>query len=387
MSLVDFFKPIAAPIKREEEQERRFSDHFRLHTENNFPELEGVKIAIFGVHEHRRARVEDAVSDTNPIRKQLYELHELDTNISLADLGNIEQGHTVEDTDAAVKMVCEELIKQNIIPVIIGGAQDITYANYAAYESLEQTINLVTIDARLDFGGDPSDFTSRNYLNKIVLHQPNYLFNYSNIGHQRYLVDKSLLDLMEKMYFDVYRLGEIAADIRNTEPLVRNADIVSFDISAIRFSEAPGSENAGPNGIYAEQACQIARYAGMSDKLTSFGLYEYRADLDQRGTTAHLIAQMIWCFIEGVTLRKGDYPIGSQEDYLKYIVNLSTEEHNLVFYKSPRSDRWWMDVPYPAGRKNKYERHHLVPCSYDEYQQATNDDMPDRWWRTYQKLT
>ena len=387
MSLVDFFKPIAAPLNREEEQERRFSDQFRLHTENNFPDLEGVKIAIFGIHENRRSGVQDAVSDTNIIRKFLYELHELDSSILLADLGNIEQGHAIEDTDAAVKMVCEELIKQNVIPLILGGSQDLTYANYAAYESLEQTINLVTLDASLDFGGDPSSFTSRNYLNKIVLHQPNYLFNYSNIGHQRYLVDKSLLELMEKMYFDVYRLGEIAADIRNTEPLVRNADIVSFDISSIRFSDAPASEHVGPNGIYAEQACQIARYAGMSDKLTSFGIYEYRADLDQRGITAHLIAQMIWCFIEGVTLRKGDYPIGSQEDYLKYIVNLSTEEHNLVFYKSPRSDRWWMDVPYPAGRKNKYERHHLVPCSYDEYQQATNDDMPDRWWRTYQKLT
>lgn len=387
MTLVDFFKPVAAPILFEGEQERRFSDQFRLHTENNFPDLEGVKVAIFGVHEHRRTGIEDAISDTNPIRKHLYELHELDANILLADLGNIEEGYAIEDTDAAVKMACEELIKLNIIPLVIGGSQDITYANYAAYESLEQTINLVTIDARLDFGGDPSYFTSRNYLNKIVLHQPNYLFNYSNIGNQRYLVDKSLLELMEKMYFDVYRLGEIASDIRNTEPLVRNADIVSFDISAIRYSDAPGSEYVGPNGIYAEQACQIARYAGMSDKLTSFGLYEYRADLDQKGITAHLIAQMIWCFIEGVTLRKGDYPIGSQEDYLKYIVNLSTEEHNLVFYKSPRSDRWWMDVPYPAGRKNKYERHHLVPCSYDEYQQATNDDMPDRWWRTYQKLT
>jgi len=387
MSLVDFFKPIAAPLNREEEQERRFSDQFRLHTENNFPDLEGVKIALFGIHENRRSGVQDAVSDTNIIRNFLHELHELDTSILLADLGNIEQGHTIEDTDAAVKMVCEDLIKKNIIPLILGGSQDLTYANYAAYESLEQTINLVTLDACLDFGGDPSSFTSRNYLNKIVLHQPNYLFNYSNIGHQRYLVDKSLLELMEKMYFDVYRLGEIATDIRNTEPLVRNADIVSFDISSIRFSDAPASEHVGPNGIYAEQACQIARYAGMSDKLTSFGIYEYRADLDQRGITANLIAQMIWCFIEGVTLRKGDYPIGSQEDYLKYIVNLSTEEHNLVFYKSPRSDRWWMDVPYPAGRKNKYERHHLVPCTYDEYQQATNDDMPDRWWRTYQKLT
>lgn len=387
MSLEDFFKPIVLPEKKADLEDHRFSDQVRIHVRGEFPELDGVKVALFGIHEHRRTGVEDAVSDTSPIRKFLYDLHSLDEDIKVADLGNIEAGYALADTDALVKLVCEDLIKANIIPLLIGGSQDLTYANYAAYEALEQTVNLVSVDARLDFGEDPSSFTSSNYLNKIVLHQPNYLFNYSNIGNQRYLIDKALLELMEKMYFDVYRLGEINTNIQNTEPLVRNADIVSFDLSAIRFSDAPGTGNSGPNGLYAEQACQIARYAGMSDKLTSFGIYEYRPDLDQRGMTAHLVAQMIWCFIEGITLRKGDYPIGDKESYLKYIVDLSTEEHQLTFYKSPRSDRWWMDVPYPAGRKNKYERHHLVPCSYDEYQQATNDDMPDRWWRTYQKLT
>ncbi len=387
MSLEDFFKPITLPEKKAEVEDHRFSEQVRIHVPGDFPELDGVKVALFGIHEHRRTGIEDAVSDTNPVRNYLYQLHALDQDIKVADLGNIEAGYALADTDALVKLVCEELIKANIIPLLIGGSQDLTYANYSAYEALEQTVNLVSIDARLDFGEDPSNFTSSNYLNKIVLHQPNYLFNYSNIGNQRYLVDKALLELMEKMYFDVYRLGEINANIQNTEPLVRNADIVSFDLSAIRFSDAPGTENSGPNGLYAEQACQIARYAGMSDKLTSFGIYEYRPDLDQRGMTAHLVAQMIWCFIEGIALRKGDYPIGDKEEYIKYIVDLSTDEHQLTFYKSPRSDRWWMDVPYPAGRKNKYERHHLVPCSYDEYQQATNDDMPDRWWRTYQKLT
>ncbi|MFO0360921.1 MAG: arginase family protein, partial [Flavobacteriales bacterium] len=170
------------------------------------------------------------------------------------------------------------------------------------------------------------------------------------------------------------------------EPVLRNADIVSFDVSAIRMSESPGCAQAGPNGFYGEEAAQLCRYAGMSDKLTSFGIYEYNPEFDPNGQSARLIAQMIWCFFEGFLSRKSDYPIGTYSDYQRYIIHLNEEAHELVFYKSPRTDRWWMDVPYPAGMTQKFERHHLVPCTYDEYLQATREEMPDRWWRTSQKL-
>lgn len=387
MSLEDFFQPIDFELASDEHGDTRLHQTLRIYREGNFPELEGVQVALFGVNEDRRSEFNKGCKGATRVRHFFYALHKYDMPLEVADLGNIDAGHSIEDTDAAVKLVCTELLKQNIIPLIIGGSQDLTYANYTAYESLEQTVNLVSVDHRLDFGETGTQFTSTNYLNRIVLHQPNYLFNFSNIGHQRYLVDKDLIELMEKMYFDLYRLGDVNTNIVNTEPVVRNADILSIDISAIRYSDAPGTAASGPNGLYGEYACQLSRYAGMSDKLTSFGIYEYQPDLDPRGITAHLIAQMIWCFLEGITLRKKDFPVGSKEDYTKYIVDLSTSEHQLVFYKSPRTDRWWMDIPYPAGMRNKYERHHLVPCTYDEYQTATNDDMPNRWWRTYQKLT
>ena len=386
MSLQDFFQPVNMELADDQYGDTRLHQTIDIHTERSFPELDHVKVAIFGVHEDRRSDFNKGATGADRVRGFLYALHAYDLALPLADLGNIAPGHTVEDTDAAIKVVCQDLLRQNIIPLIIGGSQDLTYANYAAYEALEQTVNLVAVDHRLDFGEAGSSFTSTNYLNKIVLHQPNYLFNFSNIGHQRYLVEKDLIELMDKMYFDLYRLGEVNGSVVEAEPAVRNADIMSFDISAVRHADAPGTEASGPNGLYSEHACQLARYAGMSDKLSSFGIYEYNPELDPRGVTAHLIAQMIWCFLEGITLRKGEYPIGSKEEFTKYIVDLSTSEHQLVFYKSARSDRWWMDVPYPAGTKNKYERHHLVPCTYAEYQMATQDDMPHRWWKTYQKL-
>ncbi|MFN8777007.1 MAG: formimidoylglutamase [Flavobacteriales bacterium] len=351
------------------------------------PWPEGMKVALLGVKEDRNAGVNKGCADgPDRIRGYLYKLFRLDTPAGLVDLGNIEAGESFEDTCYAVNQTCQFLLKRNVVPVILGGSQDLTYANYLAYEKMEQTVNLVTIDPSLDFGTSADDTRSTGYLNRIVLHKPNYLFNYSNVGHQRYLTDPDLVDLMGRMFFDLLRLGEVQSQVGLSEPALRNADIVSLDVSAIRMSESPGCAQAGPNGFYGEEAAQLCRYAGMSDKLTSFGIYEYNPSFDPNGQSAHLIAQMLWCFLEGFASRKQDYPVGDYNDYQRYIIPLHGESHELVFYKSPRTDRWWMDVPYPAGMVNKFERHHLVPCTYEEYLQATREEMPDRWWKTYQKL-
>jgi len=387
MDISVFLKPSAAHQWSPDEfhPHSLYRETFFYQGEEEWPD--GIRLALVGVKEDRNAGINmGCAAGPDRVREFLYRLFSLDEHLGLADLGNIEAGETFEDTCFAVNQTCQFLLKRNIIPVILGGSQDLTYANYLAYEKMEQTVNLVTIDSRLDFGESAGDVRSIGYLNKIVLHRPNYLFNFSNLGHQRYLTDPELISLMEKMYFDVIRLGEVQGNLSLSEPVLRNADMVSFDISAVRASEAPASAWSGPNGFYGEEAAQLCRYAGMSDKLTSFGLYEYNPQVDPNGHTAHLIAQLLWCFFEGVLSRKSDYPIGDYSDYQKYIIHLQDSAHELVFYKSPRTDRWWMDVPYPAGMTEKFERHHLVPCTYDEFMQASREEMPDRWWRTFQKL-
>ena len=381
-----FFQPLGSELF-EGLGKQALGKVINVHNERGFPEIDGAKVAILGVLEDRNSIVNSGcASGPDAIRRYLYKLFEFDKEIGLIDLGNVSPGETTNDTYYAVKTACSELIKAGIIPLILGGSQDVTFANYSAYEDLEQTINLVTVDSKLDIGDNDVDISSENFMSKIILHQPNYLFNYSNIGHQRYLQTPSILQLMEKLHFETMRLGEVTGNIQEAEPLLRNADIVSFDISAIRWADCPGSQKSGPNGLYAEEACQLSRYAGISDKLTSVGFYEYNPNNDLAGTSAQLIAQMIWCFIDGVLQRKDDYPKGSKDSYTKYIIDLSSSKHQIVFYKSDKSDRWWMDVPYPAGMKNRYERHHFVPCTYNDYVQATNEEMPDKWWKTYQKL-
>jgi hypothetical protein len=50
-----------------------------------------------------------------------------------------------------------------------------------------------------------------------------------------------------------------------------------------------------------------------------------------------------------------------------------------------KTDRWWMKLPVEQG-KNRYLNHHLLPCSYKDYQQACNNEVPDRWWNALQKM-
>ena len=276
MELSVYFDPVQlAKMEIPASQRPRILELCTVNTpESGFPDVEKCNIAIIGVPEER-GNVDNSGCANGPdkIREQLFQLFPGRWNINIVDLGNIKRGHSLNDTFFALSSVCSELLKMNIIPVILGGSQDITWAAYKSYEELGQIINIVSVDSRFDIGEEDSALTSRSYLSKILLHQPNYLFNYTNIGDQSYYVDNEAVNLMSKLFFDTYRLGVVRADMEEVEPIVRNADMLSVDISAVRQGEAPGNKNAGPNGFFGDEICQIMRYAGLIDKLSSVGLY------------------------------------------------------------------------------------------------------------------
>lgn len=394
MSLTDFLSPVdLSSITPKQGYNHSQLGHKINVFADQFPDLEEEKfdMAIIGVMEDRHATNNEGCSTApNYVREKLYQLHEGSFAVKIADLGNIRRGASITDTYVALKTVVNELIRDNILPIIIGGGQDLTYAQFMAYEDLEQRVDLVVIDQAFDldddFERDMSETTSASFLSKILLHEPNYLFNFSNLGYQTYFTSQESLRVMDKLLFDVHRLGELSGQINVAEPVIRNASMISFDIGAIRGADAMGNANATPNGFYGEEACQICRYAGFNDKLTSIGFYEFNPAYDVNGQTAMLIAQMIWYFVEGFYNRKSDFPLNPKSQYLIYKTTLTHDDHELVFVKSKKSDRWWMQVPYPAnGSLN--ERFHLVPCRYEDYQLAISGEMPDLWWRTYQKLS
>lgn len=365
----------------------RMVDVIAKHTDEfGFPNLDQINIAIIGVGEDRATLNKGCGKAPNEIRNWFYGLFSHWNNIQIADIGNIKRGHQIDDTYFALKEVIAELLKSDIVPMIIGGGHDLTYANYLAYENIGRVINIAAIDPIFDLGHDEHELNSKSYLSRIILHQPNFLFNYTNIGYQTYFVDQDSLVLMKNLYFDINRLGNVRADMEEAEPMVRNADILSIDISSIKNADAPASDNAMPNGFTGEEMCKICRYAGMSDKLSSIGFYELNPSLDRNGQSAHLFAQMMWYFLDGFSNRRNDLPENNNEDYIKFNVQIENFKDELVFLKSKKTDRWWMIVGSKDLVNQKYKRHQFVPCSYYDYQTALNQEIPDRWWKVQQKL-
>ncbi|QYJ67192.1 formimidoylglutamase [Flavobacterium litorale] len=350
-----------------------------FHAEDAFPEMDQVAIAILGVLDNRGVNTEDNVVHLNYIREQLYALYPGNWDKTIADLGNVVSGNTMQDTYYVVKTLVEELIKKNILPVIIGGGQDITYAMYRGYDNLEQMVNLVAIDSKFDFGKENEAINANSYLTPIIVDAPNNLFNYSNIGYQTYFNAQEEIDLIEKLYFDAYRLGEVMANPTIAEPVFRDADIVSVDMGAIKSGDSGNFVNFLPNGFNGKEICTLARYAGISDKVTSFGIFNHH-DTKQESL---LIAQILWYFIEGVHYRSNEYPFNTKDDYIKYIVLIEDEE--LVFYKSDKTDRWWIVVPFVTNVNNKLKRNTLLPCTHDDYLEACDGVFPERLWKAQRK--
>lgn len=344
--------------------------------EEDFPDLEGCQVALLGVEEERNAvDNEGCKAAPDAIRHALYPLFNHWPDLKIVDLGNVKSGLRVEDTYYALGEVFLTLLKYHIVPIIIGGSQDLTYPIYKVYENTGKLVNITAIDPRFDIGEEGESLNSESYLSHIILHQPNYLFNYTNIGYQTYYIDNENINLMKQLLFDIYRLGTIKNRPELTEPLLRNADIITIDAAAFCASDVPGIKHGSPNGLSGEDGCKMTRYAGMNQKLTSIGFFNYNPQYDINYQGANNLAEMVWYFLEGFSLRQNDYPTTeNRDDFTRYIVHLENYD-DLIFLCHKTSGKWWMEIA-----------EHFIPCAKIDYDMAMRNELPDRWWQFYQKL-
>ena len=355
----------------------------QIHTsKHGLPDLDTTRIVIIGIPENRNSI--DYLGDElnlNEIRKSLYNLYPGNWSTEIADLGNLILGESVEQTYGRIISMLSILFEKNIIPIIIGGSHDLLYANYRAYDSFKSTVNIVNIDSNFDIGDSAKPINNLSYLGKIILDEPHNLFNYSNLGYQTYHNSQEEIDLMENLYFESYRLGEVSSNIRLSEPVMRDADIVSVDLKSVRASELSSRQKFSPNGFDGKEICALSRYAGISNKVSSFGIYEYKSSNEDE-ITEMLISQIIWYFIEGVNCRIQDSDFQNDEDYNKFTVIV--DEYELVFYQNKITSRWWIEI-IGDGSNNKLKQNTLLPCTLDDYEVAKNGMIPERWFKAIKK--
>jgi len=336
------------------------------------PAMASVDIVLVGIGETRGGGIfNNGFEAADGIRKQLYQLHYWHTDVKIADFGNIKTGASLNDSYAAIKTVVAELLRMGKTVLLMGGTHDVTLAQYFAYKELGRSIEATCIDATIDLRGE-SSIRSENFLLEMLTGEPNMVRHYNHIGFQSYYVHPRMLETMDKLRFDCYRVGVAKENIEEMEPALRNTGLLSFDISAIKYSDAPVNENS-PNGFTGEEACILARYAGMSNELSSFGIYGYQPQADVNELTAKQIAQMIWYFIDGKNRSKQEASLDDRAYFNEY--HTAFAEVDTVFLQSRKTNRWWMQLP------NKK----MVSCSHLDYLNASRNEIPERWLREQER--
>lgn len=354
------------------------------YTSGNFPNLAEADLVFFTVPENRNSRSDDEQISFSTLRNELYNLYEGPDRLRIADLGNLVCGERIDDTYQLLADVLTECEKRGLFALFVGGGQDLTVSQYKSCQQLDKIVNMVSIDFSFDLGVESQELEPSSFLSSIINTKPNVLFNYTNIGYQTYLNSQSSIKLIDDLFFEAIRLGKIREDIEEIEPTLRDADFVTLDLSSIKSSDSPANPLALPNGFSSEEICQIIRYAGISSRLTSLGIYHYDPTLDSELRTTKLLAQIMWCFFDGFFHKLKQFK-PTDSDMVTYHVSLRNGEYYSSFYKNKVTQKWWMQIPVLSASKPE-ESGLFVPCSYKDYLLASQGEVPERWWKAFQKI-
>lgn len=339
-----------------------------LRFESELPSLKNTQVAIIGIGEQ----------ETNAVRRAIYRMSFPFGKMQIADLGNLRK----EDNSFLIPLL-QELLEGKICPVVISRDEKFMQAQFKAHHAVLPFVSFVSVAEDVAFHPKRSEL--KGYHLNPILDGKNQLFHFSAIGCQSHFVEEEVFLELEKRDFDCIRLGKAKANLPDIEPFIRDADLVSFHLDALKSPEAPGVADASPSGFFSEEACQITRYAGMSDKLTSIGFYGFRNELDTpQNQTAQTLAQLVWYFMDGFFNRKKDFP-ASMDDLTEYIVDFKGHDYQLTFWKSNKTGRWWLQVPVKT--KKKQQRHRLIPCSYNDYLQTSKGELPNRLLNAFKRFS
>jgi len=385
VDLNDYFNPVSieSPDFEHLKGQAVFPHNIAIHTDSTpVKDLSKYKIAILGVPEGRNSTNPGTSNGPDIIRKQLYRLAKIPGRSKIIDLGNMKQGATFNDTIAGLTDILTRLLQENLFPLIIGGSSALVPALDKAISQHKIKYTLAAIDSRIDYSNERKEPDSFNYINSIINNNKSTFDHYINIGYQTYLNDQQVINRFMKRRAELIRIGDVRQAIYLTEPLLRDSDIAIFDISAVRQSDAPGTNSPSPNGFYGEEICLLSRYAGISDNLKIFGLFDVNPEFDIRNQTSGLAAQILWFFLEGFSQKQYETPALTNNNsgrFIKYHVRVTDLEDDLIFVKSNLTDRWWMELP---GEKDQYL---YVACSHEDYLKANRNEVPDRWVKAYER--
>ncbi|MDD2563634.1 MAG: hypothetical protein PHU27_05410 [Salinivirgaceae bacterium] len=336
-----------------------------------------IRIALFSVADYRNNPhiSEKSSSSAFHVREQLYGLTKGQISRKIIDLGELKIGKTRRDTYFALAFIFCELHKKKIVPIFFGSDDSMIYSIYQYFTQIGDPLNHLHIDYMFDNQHEELNIVNQDcYFHKIQTDFKQNVQELTILGTQSYYCDLEPFFSETNSLIINHRLGLLRAELFESEAFFRNSDSVSFDLNAIRMSDNPANYLGMPNGLYAEEACQLAWYAGYSERVSLFGLFNYFSEYDNRKAGAKLVAQIIWHFFDGCSKRLGEDPHFSIDQFLQLHVNVESIRQELVFCKSILSNRYWLKLPtINEGKGDKF-----LAVSKPEYLNAVNNLISDR---------
>jgi arginase family enzyme len=357
------------PYEVSEDEGYRPGQIGQLLTDHN--DLDAADLLLLSCDDCRGMGVRSATTNAQAARRQLYSLYWWHAELQVADLGSIKTGATLHDTYAALAMVVREVLKAGKRLLIFGGSHDLTLGLYQAFAEEQQLIEVTAADALIDLDRE-HPFAAHKFLLEMLTSEPNYVKQFNLVGFQSYFVNPQLLETIDKLRFDCFRVGKVQEKMDEVEPAIRSSQLFSFDVSSIAHAYAP-AQTLSPNGFTGQEACKLLQYAGMSTANRVTGIFGF-AGKDAYNLTAMQVAHMIWYYLDGMQKEKHEVPLTDRSGYNEY--HLMCAEVDTMFLQSRNTGRWWMQLPDQS----------FIPCTYTDYLIASNNDLPERWLRTQERM-
>lgn len=340
--------------------------------EEEFPDLDAAEVVLLGCGEQRGAgKPAPNNAAPNAIRTAFFKLYYWHKDVSIADIGNIKTGATWADSAAALQAVAHEILSMGKLLIVLGGSHDLTLPQYRAYVQAGKLIEVACVDSRIDLDID-SVQRQDNFLMEMLTSEPNFIRHFSHLAFQSFMVHPRMLETLDKLRFDCYRVGRVKEALEEMEPVFRQSNMVSFDMAAVAHAYAPANHYT-PNGLTGEEACTLMRQAGMSPLVSSIGLYGYDPTLDVHGLTAMQMAHMMWYIIDGRFKGKQEAPFQDETAFNRF--HLVFAEAEATFLQSKKTGRWWMQLPDKR----------FIACTYQDYLEASSNELPERWLRAMER--
>lgn len=363
MNLLDYVSPPSLDSYQLKKGEFYTSKSILRETTAAKLDLSKVEVALLGAPFAEDNSYDSTFVDS--VRLELAKLADVQGNTSILDVGNLIRGKTLNDSLTALKDVLTFLQTYDIFVIVIG---DLSLLQKTFMETLEGNQNMKVVEVAPVF----SIYDTLDYLSQ----QTQKRLHYTNIGYQVYYVDQAKFNWLNSNNFDAYRLGEVRKSLPVIEPAIRDSLLINIDLNALKHQEAPSQKEISPNGFYSEELCQIAKYAGAADFLKIANISGFKEIADVH--TIKLTAQIIWFIIEGFGIRVTEDPINDIH-IKKFNVN-SGESNNIVFYKSDKTERWWLEVPLDIKKQSI-----ILPSNYQDYIEACNQQIPKRFLKAIQR--